>query len=166
MEAEKVMEEQLDQLYPQIAEHVLDMIPVDKWHEIYLHAVILNDSSNVYFYFNNLEKDTFIYSHDIPQKYGVSEKIYDDLLLELQEKFEELRKIFIDNGQEAWTNLTLILKYPGKLKIHYDYEDIIASTVTPTQRQMIFEYRYLGFLPEKEKNRQFVENYVNNQDKK
>lgn len=155
----------MDQLYPQIAEHVLDMIPEDKWHEIYLYAEILGDSSNVYFYFNTSENGDFIYSHDIPERYGVSEKIYDDLLLGLQSKFEELRKIFIDNDQEAWTNLTSVLKYPGKLNIQYNYEDIIASKVTSTQRQMIFEYQHLGLLPISERNRQFLEKYLNNQDK-
>lgn len=159
-----MMEQQMDQLYPLIAEHVLSMIPDDNWNEIYLYAEILDGSREVYFYFNTSENEAFIYSHDIPEKYSVNEKIYDKLLLELQTKFKELRQIFIDNDQDAWTNLTLTLKYPGKLKIHYDYEDIIASTLTPTQRQMIFEYRYLGLLPENEKNKRFVENYLNNQD--
>ncbi|MEE4562753.1 antitoxin YezG family protein [Paenibacillus polymyxa] len=159
------MEKQLDQLYPQIAEHILGMIPEDNWQEIYLHAEILDDSSNVYFYFNTSKNDDFQYSHDIPGEYGVSEKIYDDLLLELQVKFEELRKIFIVHDQEAWTNLTFILKYPGKLKIHYGYEDIIASKVTPTQRQMIFEYQCLGLLPRSEKDKQFVMDYVKSQEK-
>ncbi|MEK3752370.1 antitoxin YezG family protein [Paenibacillus sp. FSL E2-8871] len=159
------MEQQMEQLYPLIAEHVIGMIPDDRWNEIYLYAEILDGSKEVFFYFNTSENEDFIYSHDIPEKYSVSEKTYDNLLLELQTKFKGLRQIFIDNDQEAWTNLTFTLKYPGKLKIHYDYEDIIASKVTPTQRQMIFEYRYLGLLPEKEKNRQFVENYVNSQDK-
>ncbi|SEP34449.1 antitoxin YezG family protein [Paenibacillus sp. OK076] len=159
------MEQQMDQLYPMKAEHILSMIPSDNWNEIYLYAEILDGSREVYFYFNTSENEEFIYSHDIPEKYRLSEKTYDSLLLELQTKFKKLRQIFIDNDQEAWTNLTLTLKHPGKLKIHYDYEDVIALTVTPTQRQMIFEYKYLGLLPEKEKNKQFVENYLNSQNK-
>ncbi|MEK3919651.1 MULTISPECIES: antitoxin YezG family protein [Paenibacillus] len=159
------MEQQMDPLYPMIAEHILSMIPSDNWNEIYLYAEILDVSREVYFYFNTSENEEFIYSHDIPEKYRLIEKTYDNLLLELQTKFKQLRQIFIDNDQETWTNLTLTLKHPGKLKIHYDYEDVIASTVTPTQRQMIFEYKYLGLLPEKEKNKQFVKNYLNSQNK-
>ncbi|MGV2962596.1 antitoxin YezG family protein [Paenibacillus sp. AGC30] len=159
------MEQQIYQLYPMIAEHILSMIPSDNWNEIYLYAEILDGSREVYFYFNTSENEEFIYSHDIPEKYRLSEKTDDNFLLELQTKFKELRQIFIDNDQEAWTNLTLTLKHPGKLKIHYDYEDVIASEVTPTQRQMIFEYKYLGLLPEKEKNKQFVENYLNSHNK-
>ncbi len=154
----------MDQLYPLIAEHVLSMIPDDNWNEIYLYAEILDGSREVYFYFNTSENEAFIYSHDIPEKYCVNEKDYDKLLLELQIRFKELRQIFIDNGQDPWTNLTLTLKYPGKLKIRYDYKDIMASTLTPTQRQMIFEFLYLGLLPENEKNKLFVENYIKSQD--
>ncbi len=150
----------MDQHYPIIAEHILSMIPNDNWKEIYLYAEILDGSREVYFYFNTFNDEEFIYSHDIPEKYRLSEKKYNKLLLELQERFEELRQIFIKNDQESWTNLTFILKHPGKLKIHYDYEDVIASEITSTQRQMIFEYQYLGLLPEKEKNKQFVENYL------
>lgn len=88
------------------------------------------------------------------------------MLLELQTKFHDLRQIFIDNNQEPWTNITLILKYPGKIKINYDYEDVINSVISPTQRQMVFENQHLGLLPQSEINRQFVRNYVNNKNGK
>ncbi|HJF32434.1 MAG TPA: antitoxin YezG family protein [Sporosarcina psychrophila] len=160
------MEQQMNQMYPVIAEDILGMIPDGNWYEIYLYAEILDGSREVFFYFNTYENEDFIYSHDIPAKYNVSEKTYDSLLLELQTKFHDLRQIFIDNDQEPWTNLTLILKYPGKIKINYDYEDVINSVIFPTQRQMVFEYQHLGLLPQSEINRQFVRNYVNNKNGK
>ncbi|MEK5068611.1 antitoxin YezG family protein [Sporosarcina sp. FSL K6-1508] len=160
------MEQQMNQMYPVIAEDILGMIPDGNWYEIYLYAEILDGSREVFFYFNTYENEDFIYSHDIPAKYNVSEKTYDSLLLELQTKFHDLRQIFIDNDQEPWTNLTLILKYPGKIKINYDYEDVINSVISPTQRQMVFEYQHLGLLPQSEINRQFVRNYVNNKNGK
>lgn len=153
----------MEQMYPIIAEHIIEMIPDGNWNEIYLYAEILDGSREVYFYFNTSENEDFMYSHDIPEEFNVSEKNYDRLLLELQTKFNDLRQIFIENHQEPWTNLTLTLKYPGKIKINYSYEDVINSTITPTQRQMIFEYQNLGLLPENETNIQFVKNYVNNQ---
>ncbi|MBO0586397.1 antitoxin YezG family protein [Sporosarcina sp. E16_8] len=160
------MEQQMNQMYPVIAEGILGMIPDGNWYEIYLYAEILDGSREVFFYFNTYENEDFIYSHDIPAKYNVSEKTYDSLLVELQTKFHDLRQIFIDNDQEPWTNLTLILKYPGKIKINYDYEDVINSVISPTQRQMVFEYQHLGLLPQSEMNRQFVLNYVNNENGK
>lgn len=166
MGVSKLMEQQMNQMYPVIAEDILGMIPDGNWYEIYLYAEILDGSREVFFYFNTYENEDFIYSHDIPAKYNVSEKTYDSLLLELQNKFHDLRQIFIDNDQEPWTNLTLILKYPGKIKINYDYEDVINSVISPTQRQMVFEYQHLGLLPQSEINRQFVRNYVNNKNGK
>lgn len=166
MGVSKLMEQQMNQMYPVIAEDILGMIPDGNWYEIYLYAEILDGSREVFFYFNTNENEDFIYSHDIPAKYNVSEKTYDSLLLELQTKFHDLRQIFIDNDQEPWTNLTLILKYPGKIKINYDYEDVINSVISPTQRQMVFEYQHLGLLPQSEINRQFVRNYVNNKNGK
>lgn len=166
MGVSKLMEQQMNQMYPVIAEDILGMIPDGNWYEIYLYAEILDGSREVFFYFNTYENEDFIYSHDIPAKYNVSEKTYDSLLLELQTKFHDLRQIFIDNDQEPWTNLTLILKYPGKIKINYDYEDVINSVISPTQRQMVFEYQHLGLLPQSEINRQFVRNYVNNKNGK
>ncbi|RIX50802.1 DUF600 family protein [Paenibacillus nanensis] len=154
------MEQQLNQMYPLIAQHIIGMIPDGKWNEIYLYAEIIDGSREVYFYFNTSENEEFVYSHDIPDKYSVSEMAYDDLLLELQRIFSELRQIFIDNDQKPWTNLTFTLKSPGKMKIHYDYEDVINSEVSPTQRQMIFEYKHLGLFPSNEKDRKFVEDYV------
>lgn len=159
------MEQQMERMYPRIAEHVISMIPDEKWLEIYLYAEILDDSREVYFYFNTFENNDFIYSHDIPEIYGVSEKTYDTLLIELQTIFDELRQIFINNDQKPWTNLTLLLKHPGKLKIYYNYEDVINSKISPTKKQMIFEYQHLGLLPKNEEDRQFVENYVKSQDK-
>ncbi|GGJ94771.1 putative antitoxin YezG [Lentibacillus kapialis] len=158
------MEKQMEQMYPIIAEHIISMIPDGKWHEIYLYAEILDDAREVFFYFNTSENEDFIYSHDIPEQFNVSETSYDELLLELQAKFSDLRQIFINNDQEAWTNLTLVLKYPGKININYNYEDVINSGVTPTQRQMIFEYQHFGLLPKNEKNRQIVQKYVDNSD--
>ena len=166
MGVSKLMEQQMNQMYPVIAEDILGMIPDGNWYEIYLYAEILDGSREVFFYFNTNENEDFIYTHDIPAKYNVSEKTYDSLLLELQTKFHDLRQIFIDNDQEPWTNLTLILKYPGKIKINYDYEDVINSVISPTQRQMVFEYQHLGLLPQSEINRQFVRNYVNNKNGK
>lgn len=165
MEVNKIMEQQMNQIYLLIAEHIVGMIPDGKWNEIYLYAEIIDGSREVYFYFNTSENEEFIYSHDIPNEYSVSERTYDNLLLDLQKIFNELRKMFIDNDQEPWTNLTFTLKYPGKMRIQYDYEDVINSPISPTQRQMIFEYKHLGLLPTNERDRQFVEDYVKSEDK-
>lgn len=134
------------------------MIP-SEWTKIVLYAEILDDSSEVYFFFNTLQSEENIYSHDIPKQFDVSKKIYVSLLIELQELFEELREEFKANNQDIWTNLTLKLENTGKSSIDYDYTDVIASDLNGTQRQVIWEYQNLGILPEDESDKEFVINY-------
>ncbi|WP_306010720.1 immunity protein YezG family protein [Paenibacillus sp. P46E] len=67
-----------------------------------------------------------------------------------------LIQVIIDNDQEPWTNLTLTLKSPGKMNIIYDYEDVLASKILPSQRQMVFEYQNLGMFPQNERDRLFL----------
>ncbi|WP_187953412.1 immunity protein YezG family protein [Bacillus spizizenii] len=85
------------------------MIPA-QWNKVSLYAEILADSRKVYFFFNAKNSEDFIYSHDIPEHYQVSEQIYDDLLIELQDLFYELRDEWIANNSDVWTNLTLKLE--------------------------------------------------------
>ena len=63
-------------------------------NKIYLYAEVLNDSTEVFFYFRIPTKEEFIYSNDIPKVYNVDRKIYKELLFELFDKFEELREEF------------------------------------------------------------------------
>ncbi|UZD74845.1 antitoxin YezG family protein [Bacillus siamensis] len=148
----------MGQFYQRIAEHLNEMIP-SEWTKIVLYAEILDDSSEVYFFFNTLQSEENIYSHDIPKQFDVSKKIYVSLLIELQELFEELREEFKANNQDIWTNLTLKLENTGKSSIDYDYTDVIASDLNGTQRQVIWEYQNLGILPEDESDKEFVINY-------
>lgn len=148
----------MGQLYQQIAEQLNEMIPCE-WTKIILYAEILDDSSEVYFFFNTLQSEENIYSHDIPKQFDVSKKIYVSLLIELQELFEELREEFKANNQDIWTNLTLKLYNTGKFSIDYDYTDVIASDLNGTQRQMIWEYQNLGILPEDGNDKEFVISY-------
>ncbi|MCY8098551.1 immunity protein YezG family protein, partial [Bacillus atrophaeus] len=101
--------EKMGQLYQKIAEQINDIIP-SEWNRVVLYAEILDDSREVYFFFNSNESDEFIYSHDIPEHFQVSEQIYDDLLIKLQNLFDELRNEYKENNPEVWTNLTLKLE--------------------------------------------------------
>ena len=60
----------MGELYVDIANKVNEIIP-DKWEKIWLYAEVLDDSSEVYFYFYSKISKKIIYSHDIPNKYKV-----------------------------------------------------------------------------------------------
>ncbi|MGG0914993.1 immunity protein YezG family protein [Bacillus velezensis] len=92
-----------------------------------------------------------------------AKNIYDDLLIELQDLFYELKDEWIANNSDVWTNLTLKLEHTGKFSIDYDYDDVIASELNGTQRQVVWEYKHLGLVPTGKKNREFLERYLNSE---
>ncbi|MFT3656776.1 putative antitoxin YezG [Bacillus sp. B01(2024)] len=150
----------LENIYLQIADVIRRMIP-SEWCKVVLYAEILDDSREVYFFFQTPENDEYIYSHDIPEQFQVSKKIYTELLLDLQELFKQLHDEFKENNPEAWTNLTLNLESTGTFSIYYDYEDVIESDLDEYERQMIWEYNNLGIFPEDEEDKEFVKDYLN-----
>ncbi|PFS14093.1 TIGR01741 family protein [Bacillus cereus] len=148
-------------IYQEIGTRVDEIIPGD-WEKIYLYAEVLNDSTEVFFYFSIPTKEEFIYSNDIPKVYNVDRKIYKELLFELFDKFEELREEFRKNEQELWTNLTLTIDNSGKFKIEYNSEYILSSEIGSMDRQIIWMYKNLGILPDNEVDKKFLDNYLKN----
>lgn len=150
--------EKMGELYQKIAEHLNEMIPF-QWKKIVLYAEILDDSADIYFYFTTPNNSDYLFSHNIPEHFDVSEEIYDQLLIELQELFEELKEEFKLGNQDIWTNLTLKLENTGKFSI--DYDDVLSSELDDLQRRDVWKYQNLGILPADEEDRKFIEEYLN-----
>ncbi len=57
-------------------------------------------------------------------------------------------------------NTQNIMESDGKFKIDYDYTDL--SEVDDYERQIIWEYRYLGLEPpiERKRDREILDNYL------
>ncbi|MGW7760798.1 immunity protein YezG family protein [Bacillus velezensis] len=152
--------EKMGELYQKIAEHLNEMIPF-QWKKIVLYAEILDDSADIYFYFTTPTNGDYLYSHYIPEQFNVSEEIYDQLLIELQELFEELKEEFKLGNQDIWTNLTLKLENTGKFSIDYNDDDVLSSQLDDLQRRDVWKYQNLGILPADEEDRKFIEEYLN-----
>ncbi|BET16686.1 TIGR01741 family protein [Bacillus velezensis] len=152
--------QKMGELYQKIAEHLNEMIP-SQWEKIVLYAEILDDSADIYFYFTTPNNSDYLFSHYIPEQFNVSEEIYDQLLIELQELFEELKEEFKLDNQDIWTNLTLILENTGKFSIDYNYDDVLSSQLDDLQRRDVWKYQNLGILPKDEDDRKFIEEYLN-----
>ncbi|WP_072177342.1 immunity protein YezG family protein [Bacillus amyloliquefaciens] len=150
--------EKMGELYQKIAEHLNEMIP-SQWEKIVLYAEILDDSADIYFYFTTPNNSDYLFSHYIPEHFDVSEEIYDQLLIELQELFEELIEEFKLGNQDIWTNLTLKLENTGKFSIDYNDDNVLSSELDDLQRRDVWKYQNLGILPEDENDKEFVINY-------
>ncbi|MHC1748105.1 MAG: antitoxin YezG family protein [Cellulosilyticaceae bacterium] len=155
----------MSEIYGEIANRIIGMIP-DKWNEIYLYGEVLDYSSEVYFYFSSLTRDSIIYGHDIPRIYGVDENIYENLLMELTDIVEELYKEYKENNDNIWTNFTFTLNNYGKFNIKFNYDDILNSLFSSGERQIIWEYEVLQIEPVNENDKKIIEKYLDSKDDK
>ncbi|PCK21354.1 TIGR01741 family protein [Bacillus pumilus] len=152
----------IETLYNDIAQKINDMIPVE-WNEVCLYAEVLDDSAEINFYYSLKEKEhKFLYSHNIPEDFKVSEEIYESLLIELHDLFKELHTL---ENTEKWTNLTLKLDINGKFSLELDYSDVLNQGMNGSQRRAIWAYENLGILPKRKVIREFLDEYIKNKDK-
>lgn len=149
----------MGEIYERLANKVNDIIP-DKWEKVWLYGEVLDDSSEVYFYFYSKTHKKIVYSHDIPDEYKVSDEIYEDLLFELADIIQELNFEYKENNESVWTNLTFLLDDTGKFNIKYNYDDVLKSEFTATERQIIWEYEILGVVPEAEQYKKMINKYL------
>ena len=154
---EEFLEKQ-NELIRAIAQQVSNTIP-DTWEEFYFHADINDDfSGGVYFFFNTEEDVNYIYCEDIPEIYNVDEEEYSNERRKLYRLSKSLKQLFIENNQEPWQAITIIVDEKRSLKMDYDYADWLSSPYTPTPLMNYFEYKYLGKIPEdKEEEKLFKE---------
>ncbi|MEC0985401.1 immunity protein YezG family protein [Bacillus safensis] len=155
--------EKIEENYKEIAEIINEMIPVE-WDKVWMYAEIVDDSSEVNFYFCNPGNEELIYGHNIPEKYSVSNSIYKELLLKLLHSFEDLKKEYVKNGLGDWSTAILKMEQPGKFSIEYGYEDIYSLGIDGDQRIAVWEYETFGFLPDDEEDKEAVLNYIKNKD--
>ena len=143
--------ERQNELIRAIAQQMSDTIP-DEWKEFYFHADINDDfSGGIYFFFNTKESTDYIYSEDIPEIYNVNEDEYDKNWDTLYDLSVSLKQLFIENEQDPWQAMTIIVDEKMSLKMDYDYADWLSSPYTPTPLRNYFKYKYLGKVPEDKK---------------
>ncbi|MFF2342695.1 immunity protein YezG family protein [Bacillus mycoides] len=137
-------ENELNKLYRKIAEKINDLIPVE-WEEFYFNGEVKDGEGGVYFFYTTLDaKQEYQYSHYIPRMYNVDRKIYNQFLHELFDLTVQLQQVFIDNQQEAWFSVTMIVNGEGKLKVRFSYVNWNDSEFGPSDRIEYFEYKYLN----------------------
>ncbi|RMB01379.1 uncharacterized protein (TIGR01741 family) [Thermoactinomyces vulgaris] len=148
---------QLEKLYQQIGETIVEMIP-EEWEKVYLYGEVGDGYCYAYFYYYPKNSTSPAYFYDITEKLNVPKNEFHKLRSQLFDHLVELWETFKEHDQEPWTNLTLFLDSSGKIKIHFDYEDL--SDANPLHRRIIWKYQYLGMIPEEQEDREFLEEYL------
>ncbi|WP_420323218.1 immunity protein YezG family protein [Lacrimispora amygdalina] len=100
-------------------------------------------------------------SHSIPERYVVSEEIYEDLLSEVNELLLELYECFQKNRQELWHQVSLSLDNTGKFNIDYLYDIINEDDGGQVKRELIWAYKTFGFMPkEGSYSQKIIDEYI------
>ncbi|MEC0183032.1 antitoxin YezG family protein [Paenibacillus peoriae] len=152
-----MIDEELGKLYNEIAEIVIDTIPKE-WFKVYLYGEVVDGAQTAYFYYYPKENDPPVYSEEIIELFNVSEEEYFEKWHLLLDCIKVLRKVFIDNDQEPWTNFTMIFDNKGKFKIDFNYDDL--SSVNSHERETIWNYIHLGILPKSNSGKKHLEKYL------
>ncbi|MDT2046705.1 immunity protein YezG family protein [Priestia flexa] len=136
-------ENELNELYKQIAQQVNDLIPIE-WSDFYFNGEVKDKEGGVFFFFTPIDSNEPVYSHDIPDIYPIDESVHGEEMHKLFELTVKLQQVFIDNDQEPWFSVTLLLNSLGKLNVHFDYSNWHDSEFGPAARIEYFEYKYIS----------------------
>src|SRR5579875_2573298 len=147
-------------VYDEIFEIVSETIP-EPWDSIKLYASITEGAGEVFFYYYPTNNSDPTYSLDIPKKSEISQDDIDGLHYRLFKCFRRLSDLFVENGQEPWTNLTLSLSSEGKLNIQYKYNEI--SDRDPFEDHIIWAYEELGIKPEGDYGSRILKDHLKQQ---
>ncbi|AEN89414.1 MULTISPECIES: antitoxin YezG family protein [Priestia] len=129
-----------------------------KWFNIYLYGEVREGVQESYFYYYPEEDATPIYSHNIVELFNVSEEEYFKKWHCLLGCIKTMKKEFIDNNQEAWTNFTMIFDNTGKFKTDFNYDDL--SDENSHERMSIWEYEHLRIMPKSNSGKKHLEKYL------
>ena len=147
-------------IYGEIANKLYEIIP-DKWNKIYLYGEVLADYREVYFYFESMTSNDIVYGHDIPRTYNVDKKKYRQLSRELTKYVLDLNIEYKEKNDIVWTNVTLLLDSSGKFNIKFNYDDILKSSFSSGERQVIWEHEVLKIEMTNENHKEIMDRYLN-----
>lgn len=139
------MEQILDELYTQLVESVVNMIPT-KWKELYFLGEVEEDkkSWSFIFYFKN-RWGKWIRSEDICDKYRVKEEIYDELEEKVDEVLFLLYDCFVENKQEPWKYVTFSFNSQDEFSIEYIYDEFEGG---PVAMEVNWAYNTFSYIPQ------------------
>lgn len=132
--------QKMDRIYKEIANKLVTMIP-EEWKKIYLYVEIGHGYKIMFFYYYPLADKEPVYSLDIPDKFVIDEKKFNDLENDLLNLFSALQSEFAAQHQEKWTNLTYMLDNTGAMNVKLGYQDL--SQIDPVEKQEQWEATYL-----------------------
>ena len=142
------MENELGKLYTVLARHLSSMIPVD-WNKLYYLGEIgkKKESWSSVFYFEESITGKMIKTHAIPDEYGVSQEIHNELINELNTILLDIYSCFERHGQPLWEQINLSLTSDGAFNIDFYYDVMTDDDGGQIEREVVWAYKTFGFRP-------------------
>ncbi|HDI1112776.1 TPA: TIGR01741 family protein [Staphylococcus aureus] len=159
-------EENLSEMYNEIANKISSMIPVE-WEKVYAMAYVNERSGEVFYNYTEPSSDELFYYTSVLNKYNIPRSEFMDSVYELYKQFDNLRELFIEEGHESWTSCEFDFTSEGKLKVSFDYIDWINTEFDQLGRENYYMYKKFGVIPEMEYEMEEIkeiEQYVKEQD--
>lgn len=158
------MEKKFADLYNELATKIVSMIPVN-WKKVYYLGEVESNKlswSSVFYFEDEITKE-IIKSHEIPERFNVSEEIYNQLLEQTNVILIKIYDCFIENGQEPWEQLSLSVDNEGDFNIDYLYENMKNNDLGQMEREIIWSFETFGYKPkEGSYTRKILEKYISN----
>lgn len=142
-----MFENELNDLLLTMTQTVNRIIPVE-WQDFYLNVELNDGDGEVLFYYNEVANaDTYHFSHDIPNDFGVSLSEYMVGFNQLMDISRDIQELYRKHQQPLWYSMYLSVKSRSKLNVDFDYTNWFSSDYNPHQRLMYFRYKYLNSKP-------------------
>ncbi len=139
---------EIRKLHEKIQEKLFFMLP-EKWNSLYLYASVIdilggNETGEMFFYYfpKGILRKKPVNVYQIPAKFDIDEERYFEFANDLYNEIKKLREVHIENKEEAWSNITIVIE-DLKYKAIYGYDDLNSEEFNIEERRLIWLYKYL-----------------------
>ena len=135
-------------IYKDIQKKLFYMLP-EKWESIYLYASVIQhaklETGEMFFYYipKGVLRKNPVNVYEVPARFNIEEEDYLKLADSLYEKIKELRREMINQGEKAWSNVTISVEKIN-FKVEFRYDNLANSRFSGYDRHLAWKYEYLN----------------------
>lgn len=149
-------EQKLIKYYGEIANTLDEIIPCE-WEKIVLYVENTGSSGSAVFYFWDMQNQ-YYFSNSIPKRFNVDERQFLRKKMELYSIGKNMRKVFIEEGEEPWLYYVFTLNQDWTFNMRFGYE--LDLEIGDFERQIRWQYDELGIVSEGEYGQKVLEDYL------
>lgn len=141
------IEDNVRKLHKEIRQNIIVMLP-ERYKKVCLYASVIDGykqaKGEMFFYYfpSGIIKRNPINVYEIPKIFDFEEDLYAKMEKRLYESIKKLRQYSITIGENAWSNLTIIIEGTS-YSVEYNYDDLKNSEFDNYSRHIIWRYKYL-----------------------